>query len=145
MTKIFGIFLRYLAAAFIAFGTSYLAAFVGLAFYGNPDAGNELLSVTRFIGFAAILAGGFCFPVSSRWFRSAILLGCGLMLYCAMEYARGNDPYFPALVPYPHFMPLLRGGMLAIALHGVIAVFLMKWRSRSTAPTIKPAINCPAS
>ena len=144
MTKILGIFLRYLTAGFIALVTTYFAASVGLAFYGNPDAGSELFSVTKFIGFATIFAGGFCFPVSSRWFRSAILLGCGLMLYCALDYANANDPYFPAMVPYPHFMSLLRGGMLAVALHGVIGLLVLTMRSRGTASTTKPTINCPA-
>jgi hypothetical protein len=103
----------------LAFLTSILSACVVLAFYGNPEAGVELLNTTKIMAFAAIIVGGFCFPVRFRSVHSTVLLMFGLSFYCATEQVVSADDSFLQMHPFPLFWSLAFGGVIAVVFQGL--------------------------
>jgi hypothetical protein len=113
--------LRYLGAGLVALVSAVIAIF---AFGGDED--DPSLALITTVGFIAVAAGAFCFPISSRCFRSVVLLCLELLFYC-MTKLDPND-YFLELHPFPCLLPLVYGGLIAAFFHFVIyLLYLALW------------------
>jgi hypothetical protein len=120
---------QYVIAGAVSFVTALVTAILFLAITGE-EKGPIMLVQDRDVAFFAIMAGGFCFPIFSRWFRSTVLLLFGLVFYCFITRPTEDD-YFLQLYPYPSFLSLLFGGLAAIVVHGFIDLarfFLRRFR-----------------
>jgi hypothetical protein len=121
------LFPRYAAAGIAGFVTAIgIGCFFGLMDDGDPT---SLTSVTA-VAFAATLVGGFCFPISSRWFRALILVGFGLLFYCSTTLDPNDS--FLELNPFPCFFPLAYGGLAAVVFHFIIFVLNFAFKQGST-------------
>ncbi len=121
--------IQYVIAGSVSFVTALVTAILFLAITGE-EKGPIMLVGDRDVAFFAIMAGGFCFPIFSRWLRSTVLLSFGLLFYCFITRPTEDD-YFLQLYPYPSFLPLLFGGLAAIVAHGfidLIRFFLRQFR-----------------
>jgi hypothetical protein len=111
---------EYFLAFFAAFLASVLADVVVLAHYNFPEDVSDVLKCIRIVSFVAITVGGFCFSPRSRWVHSAVLLGFGLVFYCAMDQVRTVGNGFLRMHPFPLLGSLAVGGSVAIVLHCLI-------------------------
>lgn len=118
---------RYIGALVVSFFASFATFFlVGMLVFSVVDIFPDRLRdfemvvgllLVATVGFAGVLAGGFCLPRRSRVFGSVFLLLCGL-IYCVYLLATmlplsgsHGSLQFPAAL----FIPLASGGALAVA------------------------------
>src|SRR5258706_8020066 len=63
---------QYVIAGAVSFVTALVTAILFLMITGE-EKGPIMLVQDRDVAFFAIMAGGFCFPIFPRWFRSTML------------------------------------------------------------------------
>ena len=130
MTSSLKIILRYLGAGLVAFLSAGIAI---IADGGGDEYAPSLTSIVT-VGFIAVAAGAFCFPISSRCFRSVVLLCLELLFYCIIKLDP-ND-YFLESHPFPCLLPLIYGGLIAAIFHFVIyLLYLALWRPAGNSRT----------
>jgi hypothetical protein len=88
-------------------------------------------------GFVGVFTSSFLIPRSSRWIASLFLLGLGVGFYAWLwrqtEYARLE----PHPSEFPHFIPLLCGGLVAVVIHFVW------WLRRRPNTALEPTPTAP--
>ncbi|HEY3761065.1 MAG TPA: hypothetical protein VGN23_04905 [Verrucomicrobiae bacterium] len=114
--------LRYALAGFVAFASAFAAVF---AFGGNDENYSSPAFIAT-VGFIAVAAGAFCFPIRLRWFRALVLLCLELLLYCLTKLDPNDD--FLQWHPFPCLVPLIYGGLIAVIFHMVIYMLYLVMR-----------------
>lgn len=98
----------------VAIPGGFLSAFVTVIAFGFPEKGPDLLAAEKVAAMVGIMAGGFCFPSSTRWQHAAALLGGGVGCYCFIHPIEEMSLRWDYL---PQFRVMVSGGLLGVAFH----------------------------
>lgn len=124
------LFARYFLGLAVACILSWTVLIVGMVL---GDCSICFWLVVFFVGFVGVFFGPFTVPVDSRRFAAMIFLGLGLDFYRSVMLrikSMDIDSPPPGWPEYPHFWPLLWGGLTAIAAHWIFwGIRQKKWLS----------------
>ena len=101
--------IRYVVSVPVAFFVSFSTCLALAGFM--PDMYGSFFCVFVTVGFMGVFCGAICLPPHSRGIGAFILLLVGLLYYRNLWRNIGDWEPHPA--EFPHFAPLLTGGLVA--------------------------------